>query len=57
MKKNMLKIAVLIVACAFTLSTQAFAGPENSEGKGKGDTTRIQDPTSDDCQADCVFDY
>jgi len=31
MKKNWLKLAALIVACAFTLSTQAFADGQDKD--------------------------
>jgi len=47
MKKNWLKLAVLIVACAFTLSTQAFAG----------DGPKGPNPDAGDCEPNLYLGY
>jgi len=54
MKKNWLKFAVLIVACAFTLSTQAFAGNGSGPGDGTCDGDGVPDCICIGGDCDCL---
>jgi len=60
MKKNWLKVSALILACAFALSTQAFAADQLRDRIKDNTQDKIHDKIQDQLKAkdgSCLEDY